>query len=86
MERGKVDLRTCDPGDKLISALGGELEYVGPTEEHEYLDHKVKYISIPGGNLGNNSFGTRTHDGFVFKNKRIPETDHDIVKIIKKKK
>jgi hypothetical protein len=78
MKKEKIDLRTCKPGDKLISSHGAELEYVRPTTEREYLDHVVKYLDE---NLG---MGTRTHDGFVFKNNRIPEIDHDIVKILKK--
>lgn len=43
MERGQVDLRTCEPGDILISALGARLIYVRPTNETEYLDHVVEY-------------------------------------------
>lgn len=83
LERGNVDLRTCKSGDILLSALGGILEYVRPTDTHEYLDHYVKYLHLPDSSVSmNNNFGTRTHDGFVFKKKRIPETDHDIVKII----
>lgn len=78
LERGKVDLRTCNGGDILISALGAVLEYVSPTTEGQYLDHVVKYLDA---NLG---LGTRTHDGYVFLRSRNPETDHDIVKIIPK--
>lgn len=76
--RPVIDLRTCEPGDLLISSLGSTLEYVRPTVEGEYLDHVVKYLEK---GLGH---GTRTHDGFVYLNKRKPETDHDIVKIIRK--
>lgn len=67
-----VDLRTCKPGDKLISKHGLELIYVGPLPGI-YMDHEVKY---PDG-----TFGTRTHDGFVFRKQRSDLT-HDIVKII----
>jgi len=77
MERGKVDLRKCEKGDILISALGAELKYVRPTKDSEYLDHVVEYIDD---NMGE---GTRTHDGYVFQKNRIPATDHDIVRIIK---
>ena len=84
MERGQVDLRNCEPGDILISALGKTLRYLRPTKEGEYLDHLVEYLDENGNSdplLGN---GTRTHDGYTYAKKRIPETDHDIVKIIKK--
>jgi len=84
MNNQTIDLRTCEPGDTLISSQGAILKYVRPTKESEYLDHYVQYIELPDGSKPKASFGTRTHDGFVFKNKRIPETDHDIVKIIKK--
>ena len=81
MQRGNVDLRTCKNGDILISALGAKLKYIRPTNESEYLDHYVQYLEIDGKKI-ENSFGTRTHDGFVFGKNRIPETDHDIVQII----
>ncbi len=70
-----VDLRTCKTGDKLLSSLGEILIYIGPLIEGNYYDHEVKY--------NNGSRGTRTHDGFVYRNEssRLP-TDHDIVKII----
>jgi len=83
MERGKVDLRNCVKGDILISALGAKLEYVSPTQNGEYLEHKVRYLVDPNGKpYPKGCMGTRTHDGYVFRNKRIPETDHDIVEII----
>lgn len=77
MERGNVDLRTCEKGDILISALGAELRYVRPTINNEHLDHLVEYCDS---NLGE---GTRTDDGYAFKHNRIPSKDHDIVKIFK---
>lgn len=80
MERGKVDLRECEPGDILISALGAKLRYVRPLPEGNYYDHEVEYIDPTRGN------GSRTHDGYVFRMNRIPATDHDIVEIIKQKK
>ena len=70
-----VDLRNCKKGDILISSHGVKLIYLRPTTDTEYLDHVVGYMDE---GLGE---GTRTHDGFVFAKNRIPETDHDIVKI-----
>ena len=74
-----IDLRKCKKGDILISSHGMELEYVSPTpyKYFKYLDHVLKFTD-------NGSLSTYTHDGFVFKNVRIPATDHDIVKIIHK--
>ncbi len=73
----KIDLRECEPGDILISSLGSKLKYVGPLPEAHFYDHEVEYLDSSMGN------GSRTHDGHVFRHNRIPETDHDIVKIIK---
>ena len=72
-----VDLRNCKKGDILLSSHGTKLMYLRPTTDTEYLDHVVGYMDEALGE------GTRTHDGFVFAKNRIPETDHDIVKIIK---
>jgi hypothetical protein len=86
METGKVDLRECKKGDILISSHGAKLEYIAPTpwSHFEYLDHVVRYIEDKyGESFGEENYGTRTHDGYVFTKKRIPETDHDIVQIIK---
>ena len=69
-----VDLSKCKPGDKLVSSHGWTLTYVRPLPMGNFYDHEVRY---PDG-----SGGTRTNDGFVFRNNRIPETDHDIVEII----
>lgn len=78
----KIDLNTCKKGDILISSHGLKLEYIckTPWKHLTYLDHVVKYPS----EFGDENYGTRTNDGFVFLKKRIPETDHDIVKIIRK--
>lgn len=76
----KIDLRECEKGDILISSQGAKLEYVEPLPEDNYYDHLVKHID--GEHIG--GFGTRTHDGHVFRMNRMPEIDHDIVKIIKK--
>ena len=79
MERGKVDLRECEKGDILISALGAKLKYVKPLPDDDYMDHEVEYSDPIKGN------GQRTHDGYVYRNKREPEIDHDIVQIIKRR-
>jgi len=71
-----VDLRTCKLGDILISKHGARLVYIGPCDPTDYMDHNVAYEDPMLGN------GTRTHDGFVFRKRRL-ETDHDIVRIIK---
>ena len=75
-----VDLRDCKPGDKLLSKHGLLLTYVKALPEEDYMDHVVKYPNISP-YFG--STGTRTHDGFVMRNKRLEE-DHNIVEIIKK--
>jgi hypothetical protein len=77
-----IDLNTCKRGDILISSHGLRLEYVSKTPwmHYTYLDHVVKY---PSDEFGDKSYGTRTNDGFVFAKNRIPESDHDIVEIIR---
>lgn len=82
----KVDLRTCKKGDILRSSQGAKLEYISPTPwgAYTYLDHVVRYVEDANGiSFGEKCYGTRTHDGYVFAKHRIPETDHDIVEIIK---
>jgi len=78
----KIDLRTCKKGDILISKHDLIVEYIEPLPANDYYDHKVYYP--PTVEWPNGSYGTRTHDGRVFRNVRQPE-DHDIVKIIHKK-
>jgi 23S rRNA C2498 (ribose-2'-O)-methylase RlmM len=52
------------------------LEYVGVTPAGNYNDHYVQY---PDG-----SKGTRTHEGFTYRNVATRlDTDHDIVNIVK---
>jgi hypothetical protein len=82
-----IDLSKCEKGDILISSHGAVLEYVSrtPWGHYTYLDHVVRYIKDVNGNpYTDDNYGTRTNDGFVFKKVRIPETDHDIVQIIKR--
>ena len=81
----KIDLHTCEEGDILISSHGHKLIYVRKTKEFEYLDYIVKYYEKDDGTKYSlNCMGSRTNDGYVFKKNRMPEIDHDIVKIIKK--
>lgn len=54
---GKVDLRNCKPGDILVTRSGKTAEYVGPSKGH--YDHEIKFEK--------DSYGTRTHDGYVFR-------------------
>lgn len=68
-----IDLRSCKKGDKLISKHGRSFTYVGPLPQGDYYDHEITDDET-GGRC------TRTHDGHVFRNKRLPE-DHDIVEI-----
>lgn len=80
-----IDLSKCKKGDILISRHGVKLEYVCPTpwKHCKYLDHVVKYIEdADGKSFGEEVYGTRTNDGFVFAKNRDPNTDHDIIRII----
>jgi hypothetical protein len=71
---GKVDLRTCEPGDLLVSRHGEYLTYVEPLRDENYMDHSVMY--------SNGAYGSRTHDGYVYRKKR-KESDLDILAILK---
>lgn len=81
--KNKIDLSTCKRGDVLISSHGLQLEYIckTPWMGYKYLDHVVKY---PPNEFGDENYGTRTNDGFVFAKNRKPEIDHDIIEIIRK--
>ena len=68
---GKVDLRDCKPGDILVTRSGKTAEYVGPSDG--YYDHEIKFEK--------NSYGTRTHDGYVFRKNRRDDDD-DIIKVL----
>lgn len=72
-----VDLRMCEKGDMLVTKHGLTLTYVKRLPKAHYYDHEIKYPYLNG-----NGYGTRTHDGHVFREKRKPE-DQDIIKIIK---
>jgi hypothetical protein len=83
----KVDLRNCKKGDILISSQGAILEYVSPTpwKHYNYLEHVVRYVKDKNGKrFRKNTYGTRTHCGFVYANNRMADVDHDIVEIIHK--
>ncbi len=75
---GKIDLRDCKPGDILVTRSGKTVEYVGPTEKGNYYDHVVKYN-------GGHSYGSRTHDGYVFRKNRRDD-DEDIIHVLKEHK
>lgn len=80
-----IDLSKCKKGDMLLSRHGAILEYISPTPwgEYKYLDHVVRYVKDNYGNsFGEDNYGTRTNDGYAYAKKRIPEIDHDIVKIL----
>jgi hypothetical protein len=68
-----IDLRTCNPGDKLRSAHGLILTYVEHCPGKTY-SHIVRYPD--------NSLGSRIDDGHVYHFSRLA-CDHDIVEIIK---
>ena len=71
-----VDLRTCKPGDKLLTKHGTILTYVGLNERYlcaEY-PHCIKY---PDGIVD-----VRTDEGLMFCFGSFPE-DEDIVEILK---
>lgn len=70
----KIDLSKCKKGQKLLSSHGVILTYVAPLPDNNYYDHIVEYP--------NGAVGSRTNDGFVYRNNRKPEIDEDIVKIL----
>jgi hypothetical protein len=72
-----IDLNKCKRGDLLLSTQGEILEYIckTPWKHYTYLEHVVRYTSAK---FGEENYGTRTNDGFVFKTKRKPKTDNDI--------
>lgn len=72
-----VDLRDCQKGDLLISKHGMVITYVEPLPEDDYYDHKIMYPQEFG------QFGTRIHDGHVYRNPRSRvDQDHDIIAIV----
>ncbi len=80
-----IDLRECEKGDFLICSNGALLEYVRPCTEDEYLDHRVRYLFLPDVEVNDSCYGTRTHNGISFPNNPVPETDQDVIMMIKKK-
>lgn len=80
-----VDLSKCKKGDILISTHGAKLEYIAPTpwKQYTYLDHVVKYIEdVEGKSFREDSYGSRTNDGFTFAKNRQPKIDHDIAQVL----
>lgn len=81
-----IDLRTCKPGDILISRHRAKLEYVAPTPWRHITtnDHVVRYLQYPDGDpVVEESYGARTHDGYVFTDPVDRSIGHhDIVQII----
>jgi hypothetical protein len=71
--RPVFDMNQCKEGDLLESIHGVKLEYVGKNGTATF-PHRVKYLYE---HFPDNSFGTRTEEGFVYDNKPLPE-DHDI--------
>jgi hypothetical protein len=69
-----VDLSTCVKGQKLLSSHGEILVYVKSLPAEDFYDHLVEYRC--------GSQGTRTNDGYVYRNIRKPKYDHDIVEIL----
>jgi len=96
-ETQPINLNNANFGDILISRHGAILMYVRPSNDgyydHEvvYIKHSSeKYGEITNleplswkepPKYGYDHRGTRTNDGYVFKNNRQP-TDHDIVNVI----
>lgn len=83
----EVNLKECEEGDILICKTGAILEYISPTEEGHYYDHKIKYLFVPNSeydakNLGD---GTRIDDGHVYRKNRL-DGDHDVVAVIPRSK
>lgn len=70
---GPVDLRTCKPGDKLLSCHGMILTYGKYIGETNVYPHEVIYP--------NGSRGTRLDDGRAYRYKPLP-SDHNIVEIL----
>jgi hypothetical protein len=83
MQRGQVDLRTCKPGDILISAHGAVLVYEGlDAVPGNFYPHLVKFIQCTG-NMFVGTGGSRTNDGYTWQREDLrEEEDHDIVLII----
>lgn len=78
------DMNQCKPGDFVISKLGALFEYVGkwpqdqeniPKFMHSTLETFPHLLKVP---YSQKNYVTRTDEGFVYSNKRLPE-DHDIV-------
>lgn len=73
----EIDLRTCKPGDKLLSKHGMVLEYVeyDPTAVYPHI------VAYPNEAPYMGSSGSRLDNGQVFAKNRMEE-DQDIVEIL----
>jgi len=70
-----IDLRQCQPGDKLLTKHGTTLVYVEQLADSHHCDHLIKYPNGGG--------GFRTHSGHVFRNPSVRmDEDEDIVEIL----
>lgn len=72
MNRPKVDLTKCKVGQKLLSNQGKVFTYMGKSNSTEF-PHRVLYS-------GDNLMGTRTNEGWTFRNRPLP-MDEDIIYI-----
>ena len=81
---GGIDMNVCSPGDILISRHGAILEYLKKSDNINLKKwpHQVMFLYYPEEESTLLGPGSRTDEGYVFKNKRLPE-DHEIVSIIK---
>jgi len=70
----KVNLNKCKKGDVLISVHGKAFIYDGKIVGHNF-PHQITDA------LNTKLLHSRTDDGQVFRNNKLP-ADHDIVKII----
>jgi hypothetical protein len=77
-----IDLKTCKPGDILISCHGKRFVYIEYKPEQKY-PHIIQCESEYQEKT-NFGWGTRLDDGKV-ANRSLP-TDHDIIEIVKSNK
>ena len=77
-ERPVFDMNQCKPGDLLESIHGAKLEYVGLRRcGIDVFTHSVNYLMIDGKDIAPPAPGTRTAEGWMYRNRPLPE-DHDV--------